>query len=267
MAPWLENFLLNTADACFALLPQKIPTQTQLQNCRLVSHRGERDGLNTFENTFAAFDPILENKIWGIEFDIRWTRDLVPVVIHDADGLRVFSKNFSISQNTWAQCQQALPLVPSLESLITRYGKKCHLMIELKSEHYSDPQKQKTILKNLLAPLTPEQDFHIIALDPALFQYVDFLPKRALLPVSTTNAKQLSQLALHENLGGFTGHYLFVNENIMEQHRLQNQHLGSGFANSRNVLFREINRNMDWVFSNHALAMHRIIQKHLQRQL
>ncbi len=264
MAPWLENFLLFSVDTCYAMLPQKSPTQQQLANCRLVSHRGERDGVTRFENTFAAFDPILENKIWAIEFDIRWTRDRVPVVIHDVDGLRVFSKNFNVNQNSWAQCQQALPLVPSLQALIARYGKKCHLMIELKEEDYPEPEKQKAILRELLSTLEPEVDFHIIALKPELFRHVDFLPKRALLPVSTTNAKTLSELALKENYGGFTGHYLFITRSLIEQHRQQTQKLGSGFANSRNVLFREINRNMDWIFSNHALAMHNILQKHLR---
>lgn len=262
MSPFFENFLLTVSDGIFSVLPRKIPEQVQLKNCRLVSHRGERDGIKVFENTFAAFDPVLEHGIWGIEFDIRWTQDLVPVVIHDDNALRVFGKNFNIAQHTWQACQSSVPEIPSLEALIARYGKRCHLMIELKHEIYPQPEQQKQILKQLLAPLTPSEDFHIIALDTELFTHVDFLPPSALLPVSTTNAKRLSALSLEHHWEGITGHYLFMSESLITRHKQVKQKVGSGFANSEKVLFREINKNVDWIFSNQALKMHALIQKH-----
>ncbi len=265
MKPWLENSLLFLVDQFFAKLPQSVPDADRLRACKLVSHRGERDGIKVKENTFAAFDPIVEQGIWGIELDIRWTKDLVPVVIHDRDGQRVFSNPFVISENTWEACQKSLPLVPSLEMLIAHYGKRCHLMIELKQEAYPEPEKQKQILKQLLSTLTPVEDFHIIALDCALFEYVDFLPKNALLPVSTVNAKAFSDYALKQQLGGVTGHFLFMDKHKVELHHKAGQLIGSGFSNSRNVLFREIHKGMDWIFSNHALAMHEIIQESLKK--
>ena len=92
MSPLLETFLLNMTDTIFSLIPQAKPSLEKLSNCQLVSHRGERDDVTVFENTFAAFDPIVEHGIWGIELDVRWTKDLVPVVIHDTNGERVFKK-------------------------------------------------------------------------------------------------------------------------------------------------------------------------------
>jgi len=263
MAPFFENFLLNLSDRIFSVLPQKIPNKTQLEACRLVSHRGERDNINIFENTFSAFDPIIEKGIWGIEFDVRWTKDLVPIVIHDENAQRVFGKDVGIAEHTWEEIQKRVPEIPSLQNLIARYGKRCHLMIELKSEHYPDIKKQKAILKELLSPLRPAEDFHIIALDIALFTYVDFLPFSALLPVSTTNAAQLSPLSLHNNWGGITGHYLFMTQDLIKKHHDAQQKVGSGFANSEKVLFREINKNVDWVFSNSALQMYAVLKYHL----
>lgn len=266
MAPWLENTLLALVDTYFGLLPQRRPMLSQLNTVKLVSHRGERDKQNVFENTFAAFDPIVEAGIWGIECDIRWTKDLVPVVIHDENALRVFNKDFVIAEHTWLECQQALPLVPSLEALLQRYGKRCHLMLELKQERYPDPKKQSAILEQLLGTLEPSQDFHVISLECSMFAYLEFLPKQALLPVSTTNAKVLSDYAIDKQLGGVTGHFLFINHGIITKHHALQQAVGSGFANSRNVLFREINKGTDWVFSNHALAMHQIIQDEIEHQ-
>jgi glycerophosphoryl diester phosphodiesterase len=262
MSPFLENLLLTTTDNIFSIIPQHKPSPEKLENCQLVSHRGERDDVIVFENTFAAFDPVVEHGIWGIELDVRWTKDLVPVVIHDPDGLRVFGNNFVIAEHTWQECQQALPLVPSLTALVERYGKRCHLMIELKEEPYPELDKQKQILKEVLSPLLPEIDFHIIALAVHLLEYIDFLPKAALLPVSTTNAQTLSALCLSKSWGGLTGHYLFMNSTLIKKHKTAQQKVGCGFANSKNVLFREINKNADWIFSNQALAMHNIIQRH-----
>lgn len=267
MSPLLENFLLNITDGIFSLLPQKIPSKQQLKNCRLVSHRGDRDGVTVFENTFAAFDPVLEQDIWGIELDVRWTKDLVPVVIHDENTLRVFAKDFTVAEHTWQECQVTVPELPSLAALINRYGKRCHLMIELKQEIYPDPARQKQILQELLSTLKPTQDFHIIVLDTDLFTHVDFLPSSALLPVSTTNAKQLSELSLKKQLGGVTGHYLFMTKALIAQHKAQGQQVGSGFANTEKVLYREINKNVDWIFSNQAVSMQRIIQRHLENPL
>ncbi len=264
MSPWLENTVLNLLDGFFALSYQTVPDEALIKQCKLVSHRGERDGITVFENTLPAFRPIKENHIWGIELDVRWTKDLVPVVIHDADGLRVFKKPFVIAQHTWAECQNELPLVPSLEQVVTEFGKHCHLMIELKQEHYPAPEQQKSILKTVLAPLLPAEDFHIIALDCALFAHVDFLPKHALLPVSTLNAKAFSHYALKHQLAGVTGHYLFMNSRVINAHHAVGQKVGGGFANSPKVLFREINKGADWIFSNQALAMHRHLLACLQ---
>jgi len=264
MPSFIENSLLYLIDRLFEYLPQKTPNPSQLSSCKLVSHRGERDNKTIFENTFAAFDPIRDKKIWGMEIDIRWTLDLIPVVIHDSNALRVFGKDFIIADNTWHNCQQELPLVPSLEQFIERYAKHCHLMIELKEEHYPKPEQQKATLQKLLSTLKPQKDFHIIALNTKLFEHVDFLPKLALLPVSTTNTANFSRQAINKNYGGITGHFLLMTRKLITKHHQSQQKVGTGFANSKNALFREIHRKVDWVFTNRAIAIHQIITTHIK---
>ena len=89
---------MQCTDALFALWPQPVPTRNALKNCKIISHRGEHDNLTVFENTLAAFDKVLQQEIWGTECDIRWTRDLTPVIIHDTSGQRVFGKQLFINQ-------------------------------------------------------------------------------------------------------------------------------------------------------------------------
>ncbi|MCF7820946.1 MAG: glycerophosphodiester phosphodiesterase, partial [Mariprofundaceae bacterium] len=51
----------------------------------LVAHRGDREG--GVENTLAAFKLAVKSGALFAECDIQFTRDLVPVVIHD-DSLK-----------------------------------------------------------------------------------------------------------------------------------------------------------------------------------
>jgi len=78
-----DKLLQLLVDGVFAGIPQPKPTISDLRNCKIVSHRGEHDNKIVKENTLAAFDRVLHQGIWGIELDIRWTKDLQPVVIHD----------------------------------------------------------------------------------------------------------------------------------------------------------------------------------------
>ncbi|MBL4868179.1 MAG: hypothetical protein JKY67_17585 [Pseudomonadales bacterium] len=261
--PWIENAFLQLADQFYRFKPQPYPGIDAINACRIVSHRGERDNKTVFENTYAAFDPVVEANIWGIEFDIRWSQDLVPLVIHDADGKRVFGENIIIAEHTAAEIRKALPLVPDLESFIHRYGKRVHLMAELKQEHYPDPEHQQSVLKKLFSSLDAGVDYHFISLHLPLFSHVAFAPNSALLPVSTVNAGHFSQYALEENLAGVTGHYLFMTNKIIQRHHDKHREVGTGFINSRNALFRELNRGSNWIFSNAALRIHNIIQAEL----
>ncbi|HBZ56506.1 MAG TPA: glycerophosphodiester phosphodiesterase, partial [Syntrophobacteraceae bacterium] len=76
----IERHYQRLSDWLFARLPQSPPTSRQAQQCRIVAHRGEYDGVAVLENTVPAFDAARNAGVWGIELDVRWTRDLEPVV-------------------------------------------------------------------------------------------------------------------------------------------------------------------------------------------
>ena len=247
-----ERVLIDCIDFFFRIWPQQFPDRDRLKACKIVSHRGEHDNSVIFENTIEAFDLAYEKGIWGIEFDVRWTKDLHPVVIHDPDLKRVFGIDLTIGEVTRDELKSECPAVPSLAAVTEKYGKKLHFMIEIKAETYPDPERQNGILKDCFSSLEPRSDFHLMSLTPPMFDLITFVPVSALIPIATLNMVQLSELALKKNYCGVAGHYLLLNNAKLAKHREKGQHVGTGYPASKNCLFREINRGVEWIFSNNA---------------
>ena len=255
---WLEERLLEVVDFFYTKWPQPFPGKERLEQCKIVSHRGEYDNKTVFENTMAAFDRIKDAGVWGIEFDIRWTKDLQPVVFHDRTLQRVFKSNLQINKVTLAELKSRCNLIPSLSEVIQKFGKTLHLMVEIKQEEYPDPVYQNKVLKDLFDPLTPQVDFHLISLRPEMFMLINFAPSSTFLPSARLNVKRLSHQALLKNYRGITGHYFLIVDTILKKHHKQNQRIGTGFIGSKNCLFRELNRGVNWIFSNNAVELQNI---------
>jgi glycerophosphoryl diester phosphodiesterase len=264
--PILEARLQQFLESICARWPQPVPSIERLQQCRIVAHRGHYDNRRVFENTIAAFDAAKNEGVWGIEFDLRWTKDLHPVVIHDADLLRLFGSDLQIRKITLAQLKSKCPLVPSVNDLVQRFGKKIHLMIELKAEAYPDPARQNRILKNLFSALEPEKDYHLLTLTPEMFKLITAVPRSAFIPIARLNFFRLSQLAIEQNYTGLAGHYLFMTAARLKKHWKVLQKVGTGYINSKNCLFRELNRGVEWVFSDKAVALQHIVDELLQNE-
>ncbi len=257
MQDWLNDLLMTVVDGAMAVIPRRLPAAEALARCRLVSHRGENDGTLVRENTLRAFANASAMGVWGIECDIRWSADYQPVVCHDPDARRVFDTELVIADSPRIDIARLLPEVPSLEELLETFGGRNHLMLELKTDTLGGDVRKRDSLQRLLAPYTPGEDFHILALEPELFDLVDFLPPEACLPVAMTNTAQMSELALQRGYAGLAGHYLLLDRSIQRRHREAGQCVGTGFAASRNSLYREINRGVDWIFTNRAVELQR----------
>jgi len=262
----LEVRILQILDRFYARWPQAVPDRDRLQHCKIISHRGDYNNLNVFENTMNAFDRALDQGVWGIEFDLRWTKDLNPVAIHDVDLRRVFGLDVSIRQVTLAELKSRCSLVPSLAELTQRYGKKIHLMIEIKAEHYPDPVGQNRILSEHLSSLEPEKDYHLLAMRPEMFRLIECVPRSALLPIAYFNFSRLSKMAIAQNFSGLAGHYALLTRSRLKKHKELKQKLATGYVNSKNCLFRELNRNVEWMFSDNAVELQKIVNRLLQNE-
>lgn len=260
---WLDELALDMADALYARRHYPLPPATRSQACRIVSHRGERDDHTVFENTHAAFDSLRGSGVHGIEFDVRWTRDLVPVVFHDADLARLFGDRAQVAQLTWQELAARHPAIPALHDFVRRYLDDFHLMVELKEEPYPDPVLQNQRLGEALAPALATNRCHILGLAPALFATLPALPAARTVGVARLNVGAISAECLSAGRAGFASHYLTLSQARIRRHHAAGQLVGCGFPDSQPVLYREIARGVDYVFTNRALQLERWRQQAL----
>ena len=256
--------LQHGVDGLFSVIPRRRPSQQALLDCKLVSHRGEHDNLAVRENTLAAFERVYAAGVWGLELDVHWSKDLQPVVIHDCDTRRVFQQDCVIAELSLQQLQQQLPEIPSLQQVVDRFGGRLHLMIELKTGPLWQTQQQSRCLENMFAHLNAGSDYHFIALHKTLFDLVEFAGHQAMLPVAEFNVSRFSRYAIEKELAGLTGHYLLLQRDLIERHQHQGQKIGVGFPGSRFTFYRELNRGVDWIFTNHALRLYELRQRLLR---
>lgn len=253
-----QTLLMKLVDCFYAGIPRAYPSREKLKGCKIVSHRGEHDNRVVLENTLPAFNRAKEAGVWGVEIDVRWTRDLHPVVFHDPDLKRLFKDKRKISDLTLSELKSSFNLVPSLETVIDTYVGRLHLMVELKKEIYTDPVYQSEVLQKLFSDLEPRVHFHFLSLSPELFKMIEFVPPNTFLPIAEMNVASIRALSMRENYGGLLGHYLFLTDSILQNHRSLGQKIGTGFVNSKRCLFRELTRGVDWIFSDNAVYLQNI---------
>ncbi len=252
-------------DFCFMVMPRRRPARQALLDSKIISHRGEHDNRRILENTLAAFTPVAAAGCWGLEFDVRWTRDLQPVVMHDADARRVFGVDLVIAEVSLLELQQRIPEIPTLREVVERFGGRQHLMVELKRDELGALVERAGRLREIFARLEAGADYHFLALQLELFEMVEFAGKRACVPVAELNLDQLSVAALEREFDGVSAQYLLLGQSVIRRHHRQGQKLGTGFAASRRCFYREVNRGVDWIFSNHALKLEAIRQELLRQ--
>lgn len=101
-----------------------------------IAHRG--GAMHAPENTITAFRKALEMGADAIEFDVRKTRDKLPVVIHDEDLRRVAGVNKGISEMLLSELKKVkvfnVETIPTLEEVLQELGGKIAMFIEIKDE-------------------------------------------------------------------------------------------------------------------------------------
>ena len=251
--------VLAVADAAisgfFRHLPRQPPTPEEFKACQIVAHRGcWSHKRSVFENTMEAFEEALNIGVWGIEFDVQWTLDNVPVVIHDPHTARIPGcARVEVGQTPSQELHSLCTLVPKVEDVIRSYGKRLHLMIELKHETVSTAGMRE--LPAMLDGLEPVEDFHLMALEPETLALASMFPAECRLLIATTDTRKKFQQTLEHEVGGLTGHYLLLTKRMRRE--LNQRHLkwGTGFVDSPNLLAREFRSGAQWIFTNSAPAL------------
>lgn len=109
----------------------------------VIAHRGA--SAYAPENTFPAFELALKMGSCGIETDIHCTKDDVPVLIHDATVDRTTNGSGRVNDLTleeikkldagsWFSPEFSGTQIPTLEEFLRAFGKKVHLVLEIKDK-------------------------------------------------------------------------------------------------------------------------------------
>lgn len=99
----------------------------------IIGHRGAA-GLAP-ENSLEALRAGVAAGCDMLEFDVRLTKDKVPIIIHDPSTLRTHKKHHTIGSITAAElaASDLLPQIVTLESVLNEFFGKILLNLELKS--------------------------------------------------------------------------------------------------------------------------------------
>ncbi len=106
----------------------------------IIAHRGASE--EEAENTMPAFIRAIEREADGIELDVRLTRDLVPVVIHDEQLMRLTGRRGRVGHLDYRHLADyrishggGTYAIPPLDDVLDLLAQQCpHLVIELKAQ-------------------------------------------------------------------------------------------------------------------------------------
>ena len=235
----LLTLMEKMVDGYFAAIPRRKPDPEKMKNARLIAHRGAHNNeAGIFENTREAFRLAEKVGCWGIELDIHSTADKILVVNHDPTLKRLWGHDVTIAHITFSALRSLVPEIPSLAEVVAEFGRQMHLFIELKT-----PLAEEDILVQNLHHLEPCKDYHLLSLDPGIFSSLPQFPPKSLLLVAVhNNVKAFCDLSIKSGYGGVMGNYLLLTNNRLRQLNEAQQSSGVGFVNSKNSLYRELNR-------------------------
>lgn len=158
---------------------------------QVIAHRGasrERP-----ENTLSAFDEALRQGCDAIELDVQLSRDGVPVVYHDRTLARAGGGRRRVAQLDFEALQELDPgarfdaafrgqRIPSLEEVLSRYGGRTRLLIEIKPREGRGPTPRHVKLVHAVVSAVRrhgvESDVLVLCFDPSLLDELEHAAPR-----------------------------------------------------------------------------------------
>lgn len=138
---------------------------------RYYAHRGLH-GKDVCENSMEAFRNAVEAG-YGIELDVRLTKDGLPVVFHDDDLKRLCGRETRVSDMAWQEMQGiTLPdgqSIPLLSQVLETVAGRVPLLVEIKSSRMGDTAVSQKVLEQLKGYGGP---YAVQSFDPFQLRYL-----------------------------------------------------------------------------------------------
>jgi glycerophosphoryl diester phosphodiesterase len=209
----------------------------------IIGHRGA--SAVAPENTIAAFSRALEDGADGIEFDVRLSRDRVPVIIHDVSLERTARIDRLVGELTASELQQCdacswfRPLqtenkryagtVPTLAQVFELFQQPNALLyLEMKSDAagatalaeavVSEIQKAQIAAQVVVSSFDLDAVALVKKIDPAIRTAALFEPKLS-HPLSTIRRFKMIDLAVEHRADEIAVHHSLVSSRLAEKAR------------------------------------------------
>ena len=104
---------------------------------KIIAHRGAR-GLAP-ENTVASLQKALEYKVDMVEFDVRVTKDAVPVLHHGQRLVDASGNSLNLANYDYEELKDHKPDLMTLEEALKNFAGKVPLYIEVKGGESAEP--------------------------------------------------------------------------------------------------------------------------------
>ncbi len=145
----------------------------------IVAHRGGYAAAT--ENTLEAFSKSIASKVDYIEFDVQFTKDFVPIVVHDTTTERLWKgKSRTFSSMTLEEVKQLQPkkapffTIPTLEEALALTLGKVGLMIDIKGDGTKDYPKIVDVTLKVLQkyPVPTVHKYYLNSSEPAILEQI-----------------------------------------------------------------------------------------------
>lgn len=117
---------------------------------QIIAHRGLHNE-ECPENTLSAFSNAISHG-YGIELDVWFSKDMIPMVVHDKNLERLCQKDQIITEMTYAEIRQLKVLekeqIPTLQEVLALIDGKVPVIIEIKA--YFPSNEENEILADIL---------------------------------------------------------------------------------------------------------------------
>ena len=201
------------------------------------AHRGIHADESIDENSMGAFKAAVEAG-YAIELDLRYTKDMVPVVSHDNDLNHLVGKDVKLSAITYEQVKTLVYLksgeqIPSLKEVLDYIDGQVPLLIEIKAYHLPGEFE-----KNIVETLKEYKGLYAIqSYNPFALNYVKKLNPDITIGLLLDDVPGFppikSARVLKDNLFGLICRPAFItyNAKLLEAHELD------VFRSEENIVF------------------------------
>lgn len=214
----------------------------------IIAHRGASELAP--ENTIAAFQKAIEDNAEGIEFDVQFSKDKIPMVFHDQDLKRIAERDELVKNLTSSELQKVnagswfnklnpekanekfaderiSTLQQTFEFLKSYKGK---IYVELKDESVKDLKVYAKAVCNVIkhSQLLPQMIVKSFNLDllPLIKKYCSDAKTAALFSptvmILLRKEKRLINIAKELEVDGLSLHFSLVTKNLMRKAKKQN---------------------------------------------